>query len=62
METMFMQDFLRTNKEYYGIFESGLYSRKGDKDMAATQDLVLNFCPTMRGVSQRKLRLLIPVL
>ena len=57
-----MQDFLRTNKEYYGIFESGLYSRKGDKDMAATQDLVLSFCPTMRGVSQRKLRLLIPVL
>ena len=25
METMFMQNFRRTNKEYYGIFESGLY-------------------------------------
>ena len=24
METMFMQNFGRTNKEYYGIFESGL--------------------------------------
>ena len=24
METMFMQNFGGTNKEYYGIFESGL--------------------------------------
>ena len=24
METMFMQNFRGTNKEYYGIFESGL--------------------------------------
>ena len=29
METMFMQHFGRTNKEYYGIFESGLLERSG---------------------------------
>ena len=27
METMFMQNFGGTNKEYYGIFESGLLDR-----------------------------------
>ena len=26
METMFMQNFGGTNKEYYGIFESGLFA------------------------------------
>ena len=28
METMFMQNFGGTNKEYYGIFESGLLKAK----------------------------------
>ena len=29
--------------------------------MAAIQDLVLTFCPKMRGIPQRKLKLLMPV-
>ena len=31
METMFMQKFGGTNKEYYGIFESGLFRILGFK-------------------------------
>jgi len=45
------------------------YSRKKTQDeegkqsdRAAIGDLVLTFCPTMRGVQQGKLKLLIPVL
>ena len=35
---------------------------KKDKDMAATQDLVLTFCLKIRCVPRRKLKLLMPVL
>ena len=44
------------------------YSRKRrqdeegkQSDKAAIRDLVLTFCPTMRSIQQRKLKLLIPV-
>ena len=44
------------------------YSRKKIQDVvgkqsdkAAIRDLVLTFCPTMRSVQQRKLKLLLPV-
>ena len=30
-------------------------------DKTAIRDLVLTFCPTMRSVQQRKLKLLLPV-
>ena len=45
------------------------YSRKRRQDeegkqseKAAIRDLVLTFCPTMRSIQQRKLKLLMPVL
>ena len=68
----------KTNKEYYGIFETVLllligtkfqYSRKRrqDKegkqsDKVAIRGLVLTFCPTMHSAQERKLKPLMPVL
>ena len=47
--------------EYWNFVPNNNYSRKGDKDMAVIQDLVLTFCPTMQSVQQKKLKLLMPV-
>ena len=55
METMFMQNFGGTNKEYYGIFETGLLSFHQEisaKFWEATENFASRTCFKSKVLSQ----------